>query len=202
MLKIDAMDICKTPIEKLDCKRINPFRIDFIQNGKNRSMESQAEEIISYMDEFFKAHQNEKIAITYSANVDQAEGIYAGYKTGKYSINGSNQAQLFSLIVKEIQKRSWQNKVHILPVPTCEKGGGKNVAKQINVQKAMKNIATHLGSGWYVLGLQNQNCTPESPFAIGGGVADKVWAHSPQQKYVHERMIAMLNGNIPTDLKR
>ncbi|MBA2367721.1 MAG: hypothetical protein H0V82_01700 [Candidatus Protochlamydia sp.] len=193
--------VYKTPIEKLKTARINPFKIDFIQNGKKRTAETQAKEILDYMSDFFKKNMNAKIAITYSANSEQAEDIYAGYKSGKFSIEGANQAKLFSSITKEIQQRSWQDKVHILPVPTCEKSGGKVVSKQEDVEKAMKNIARHLGGGWYVLGLQNQNCNSESPFAIGGGVADVVWGNSSQKKYVHDHMIAMLNGKISKDLQ-
>lgn len=153
------------------------------------------------MSDFFKKNQHEKISITYSSNSEQAEEIYAGYKSGKFSLEGANQAKVFSIVAKEVQQRSWQNKVLILPIPTCEKSGGKTVSKQEDVEKAMKNIARHLGGGWFVLGLQNQNCNAESPFAIGGGVADAVWGPSSQKKYVHDRMISMLDGKMPKDLE-
>lgn len=187
-------DFCKTAIDELEFNKINPFKIDYKENGMLKTAKVQAQEILQYMTDIFNTPPDQKIAITYSANTEQAENIYQGYITGEFSIGGSNQAEVFSIIVSEIKQNGWQNKVHILPIPTCEKAGGATVAKQEDVMKAMDNIAWHLGNGWVVLGLQNQDCKAGFPFAIGGGVANGVWAHSAQRAYVDKCMMDMHNG--------
>lgn len=189
----------KTPVEELSLNKINPFRIDFKKDAKNRTAQEQADEILNYLEEFFTENEHGRIAITYSANSDQAKDIYAKYDSGDYVIGGANQAQLFAAILKGIRAKDWQDKFHVLPVPTCLHSGGAQVSTKKDVVDAMKNIAKHMTEGWIVLGLQNQDTKSDFPFAIGGGVAGNVWKNTEQEKICQKFMLSMLNGIIPSD---
>lgn len=192
--------VLKTPVEELKLNKINPFKIDFKIGSNSRTAAQQAQEVLGYFDKFFSSYPEGKIAITYSSNSDQAQSIYKGYKTGQYTISGANQAQVFSTIVAGIKERNLQDKVHVLPIPTCLHSGGKEISSNEDINLAMKNIAQHLKDGWYVLGLQNQSTKPDFPFAIGGGVAGVVWKEGTTQRdFCQTQMLRMLNGDIPTE---
>lgn len=186
----------KTPVADLQQDKINPFRIDY----GHRSSKEQCDEIVKYIKEFQKAHPGKQIALTYAANTKQANDIYAGYKKGTTpTITGSNQAEVFGLLAKEIKKNKWDKNVHILPIPTCEwkevKGKKERVISDMkDVKKAMDNIQHHKESkNCFVLGYQNEESSSRYPLAIGGnGVAGKLWENSPQQAYVDERVHAWM----------
>lgn len=194
---VDPSQITKTDVNKLNLGRINPFKIDFketcaTEEEKKADHLKQAEEIISYFEDCLKAHPSYNIAITYSANSEQAEEIYKGYEGQKYSIGGGNQAAVFGHVADWIQKNGYQDRIHILPIPTCTKPGGKEVSTQNDVMFAMSNIKNHIDNDWIVLGLQNQKSNTSHPFAVGGGVASDVWK-DPQKGYVDRSMAKMLN---------
>ena len=197
--KVDP-NLRKTPIAELKKGRINPFLIPL---GK-RSVDDQVKEIMDYIQKFIPClgEKNQKIAITFSTNNDQAENIYQGYDTGEYSIQGCGQAKVFSEIAKQIKEKKLQNNVHILPIPTSLHPDGKVVSELEQVKKAMENIARHLSAGWTVLGLQNDVIRPGLPFAIGQGIEGLAWQYTEQEKYAGNAMRVLLEGNVPADLNK
>ncbi|MGE4350165.1 MAG: hypothetical protein AB7D28_10405 [Candidatus Berkiella sp.] len=123
--------------------QIEPFQVDFLDNkGKGISSQTQANKIIAEFERRLKADPNAKVAITYSANNDQAEDIIKGYTTGKYSISGSNQAEVIRIVIEEIKKRDWQDRAHILPVATSQHSGGSGVIRmdQVVISPISRNI--------------------------------------------------------------
>lgn len=182
-------------VKKLKKQFINPFFLAFNnfsdQKKQNEDYHRQAKEIFNYCKAFLQERPKDRIAITYSANTKQANEIYAGYEGNDFNIDGANQAQVFNLLVAMIKKDNLQGKIHILPVPTCTTSGGQEIASMQDVQTAINNIRNHLKHGWVVLGLHNQSSTAEHPYAIGGGVAARVWNGSEQQEYVEHEMASM-----------
>jgi hypothetical protein len=179
--------------------KILPFEISFKDcDDRIISAKMQAQEIIKFITEKIKDNPTTKIGITYSANNDQAEGLYAGYaKKKQYIIHGANQAAVFNKVTETIKTNGWQNQVRILPIPTCKhEGCVGGISTMTSVRKAMKNITTHAEEGWYVLGLRNQ-LTKKYDFAIGGGVSAKVWNQSPQQIFVTAHLKKMAKGLMP-----
>lgn len=170
---------------------INPFQIDYKKGSKAKTADEQFQQIRSYVQNFLDDPNNngKTLAITYAANTPQANAIYAGYKNGKApTIRGSNQAEVFGLLAEEINKRGWASKVHILPVPTCDFTplNQRTAVSMEDVEKSMSNIEKHLNDkNCYVLGYQNENSRFDTPLAIGGGVASKVWDNTPQQTIAH-----------------
>jgi len=171
-----AVNICKTPVDKLNPKKINPFQINFIENKQKRTSEEQANEIVDYFLNFFEKNPQGKLGITHSTGAKQAEKIYEG----KLDIEGRGQAGVFSLLSKTIRDLGWETQVHILPIAATN--------SQKDVEKSMQYIAEHIKDGWVVLGLQNQGCTAKSPFAIGNAE----WKGTPQEKYANKYMLERL----------
>jgi polyhydroxyalkanoate synthesis regulator phasin len=144
---------------------INPYKVSY----KGRTAKQQADQIMADFKRILAQNPKAKIAITYSANNDQALDIINGYKTGEYSVNGSNQAAVFHLVIEQIKRDSLQDQIHILPISTCEHAGGTGTLTQTHIDRDKQNIAKHIGAGWIVLGLQNED-TQKDEYAIGGGV--------------------------------
>lgn len=189
----------KTPVDQLQKGTINPFRIDYektIDDVKTkRTADEQFQDILAYIKDFQDKHKDDTppaiLAITYAANTAQAKSIYKGNDKGTTpQIKGSNQAEVFALLTAEIKRNGWDNNVHILPIPTCEYTifRQRKLAKMEDVVQAMDNIKTHKEMpNCFVLGYQNETSNnPETPLAIGGGKAEKLWKDTPQQKYVNE----------------
>ncbi len=182
--KPPVMDgVGKTKVDDLEHGCINPFKIDFKEGGRMRTPSEQAQEMYAYFEEVFKKDPDAKIAITYSANLEQAGNIYRFYENYKgkplppQMIRGSNQAKVFNELLQLMKKEEcgWGGKVHILPVPTMQydKNRDKKGVEKSDVEIAMDNIQAHVNEKWIVLGLQNQS-SKQGQLAIGGGVADSV----------------------------
>lgn len=166
-------------MKNLKNRKIEPFTVDY--RGKTPEEQEKAiwQEIQKRLDE------GEHVAITYAANSAQAEALYRGYLNNTVpDIHGSNQAEVFGLLAKRIRRMKIEDRVHILPIPTCKYGlSGRVIAPKEDVEKAVKNIQEHLKGPWEILGLNNGKPTPESPLAVGGGVSGKLWKGSDQEKY-------------------
>lgn len=169
-------------------QKINPYQVSF--GGK--TAQQQASQMLDDIEIIFVTNPEARVAITYSANNDQAEAIIKGYDTGSFSIGGSNQAEVFRLLAEQIKAKNLQDRIHILPISTCEHAGGVGTLKQEHVDRDMQNIARHLGAGWTVLGLKNEH-TPPGKYAIGGGVVAG-FSSTDLGRRVNEGMQQMTQG--------
>ncbi|MGE3317762.1 MAG: hypothetical protein AB7I18_00565 [Candidatus Berkiella sp.] len=177
---------------------IKPFEVPF----EGRTAQAQADQIITRLKEEIAG--GKKVAITYSANNDQAEAIYKGYKGEPFAIVGGGQAQVMAIVAKSIQNDpKLKGKARILPVATCLHAiQGNNNDKPVSknqVDRDLNNIAEHLGEGWSVLGLRNEK-TQKDHYAIGGGFATKLW--SQHKNYFDERMAKMTRGEFTPELQQ
>lgn len=190
-------------------KYLMPFKVKK-ENGKEEeevSAEIQATEMMQDFEAILNKNPNAKIAITYSANSNEAQKIIAGYKSGDpfEGGGGRNQGAVFTKLAEKIKKKQLQNQIHILPVATSETGGDSAIVNKDVVKRDMENIAKHLGAGWTVLGLRNQNTAENTPCAIGGGTT-KAWkvdgAGKEQKKICDAALTKMIDTKIAdlTDL--
>jgi hypothetical protein len=148
----------------------------FASNHKKYSSPRQQAEAIWREQVEPSLKQGKPVGLIYSANNNQAQGIYNSYQTGKIDgvIGGGGQALVFAEIAKMIQERKLQDKVHILPVATSMRGGDNTLpGNQVGVNhidRDVANIASHRAAGWDIRGMG----TPGGKNAIGGGFS-KGW---------------------------
>ena len=136
-----------------------------------------------------------KVAILYAANDDQAKKIMAGYEDGKIDgkmIQGGGQAKPFAKLADKIAAKEMQSRVHIVPVGTSKSGGLNEDGNQVDLammHRYLENIATHLGAGWEVVGMEHAG-----RFAIGGGASQywnevsPTWIEIDAHGYVTQKM--------------
>lgn len=120
-----------------------------------------------------QADRGPMVAITYSANNQQAQAIMDGYKhkDDNYEITGSNQAQVFGRLMKKIRAAGLQDYMHILPIATSLTGGNSPSVTENMLKRDLANVALHMACGT-VLVLQNQNTIKAGTHAaIGGGIS-------------------------------
>lgn len=151
------------------------FRVDYENNGASVSAKDQANKIIQEIED--RIQKGERVAITYSANSGQSQQIRDGYQQNTFPLlQGDNQARVFEIIADHFRNHGKKHMVRILPISTLTYDAQQNkhpVTDDIfNLE--MRNIATHLGAGWSVLGLQNQKSDPHE-LAVGGIIAGPLW---------------------------
>ncbi len=185
-------------------KRIVPLMVRWKKGENIISAKEQAELILQNFEA--EINKGKNVAITYSANNEQAKAIYDGYTSGSYSISGSNQAEVIKLVIKGIHKRKWENRAHILPVATCMKSGGKGEVSQDIVMRDLKNIAQHVGAGWTVFGYQNQDHENTTTLAIAGkgAISEAVWdnAANGNKPLFDSKVTEMIGGRFEGELER
>ncbi len=191
-------------------RKVEPIRISFHQPNqesipfeqrKSISAQQQADMIIARFRQEIEAEPKpgRNVAITYSANNEQANDIYNGYESGLYKIEGGGQAKVMELVAKAIISNGWQDRAHILPVATSMRSGGDGAVTATEVNRDLANIAKHVGAGWTVLGYQNEYSN-EHQYAIGGGYSSSVWKGENKNTFDNS-MVEMSKGEFKGALK-
>ena len=188
--------------QQLQLNRINEYYVPFQFETQWVSPQEYADKMLGDIRSLLKQNPDLKIAITYAANNNESTGIYHSYQNasasysdlenGGWHISGTGQAPAFAILQKTIfADQALKDKVHILPVTTVmhpvsnEPGnpfpGLTNEASKPHlelVKRDVENIAEHLGAGYMVLGLTNQESVKQDKFAIGGDNAP-AWRKNP-----------------------
>ena len=185
---------------KLQHNCINKYYVPFKVAGKYISSEQYAKKMLEDIQSLLKQDPHLKIAITYAANNNESTGIYQSYQNSSYDdlekggwhISGGGQAPAFAILQKAILTNpALRERVHILPVTTVMHSVSKkadnpfpNLEKEASkshselVKRDVENIAEHIGAGYMVLGLTNQESDLKGRFAIGGDNAPG-WRQPP-----------------------
>ena len=175
----------------LQLNRVNEYYVPFQladpndpKKSINISAQDYADRLIEHLKLLLASNPDLKLAITYSANNKESHGIYQSYdETVDYQqlqshgleINGGGQAPAFALLQQAIfRDPDLRSRVHILPVTTVLHSA-TDIPHAELVKRDLENIATHLGAGFMVLGLTNQQTLPKKRFAIGGANAAADW---------------------------
>lgn len=174
---------------------IKPFTVTYT----GRSAQQQADQIIAKFRE--EIANGKKVAITYSANNDQANDIYRGYSGAPYAIQGGGQAKVMQLVAQQIQADPvLKANAHILPVATSMHMGGDGQVNKAIMDRDLGNIAQHLGNGYTVLGYQNEDSG--NGYAVGGMNSRQVWDVTPNKEYFDQRMAGMTRGEFTPELQQ
>jgi len=174
---------------------IKPFSVTYT----GRSAQQQADQIIAKFRE--EIANGKKVAITYSANNDQANDIYRGYSGAPYAIKGRGQAKVMHLVAQQIQADPvLKANAHILPVATSMHKGGDGQVNKAIMDRDLGNIAQHLGNGYTVLGYQNEDSG--NGYAVGGMNSRQVWDVTPNKEYFDQRMAGMTRGEFTPELQQ
>jgi hypothetical protein len=114
----------------------------------------------------YRLKQGKKVAFLYAGNDLQAKALVAGYQTklhGKALQNvfkgGTGQAQLFSELSRFVDSPQKADQFRILPGATSLTDNPNSTGDETkaNIDNYFQLIAWHLGNGWDVVGLSNQN---------------------------------------------
>lgn len=112
------------------------------------------------------------VAITYSANYDQAVTIHKTYEAGHWNTNtsGANQAAVMQAMESLMRGKysSLQRRLQIAPITTMTYSDYGGRTHQQVVESDLEYLKFLLDKGWDILGWQNQSSIPG--YAIGGGI--------------------------------
>lgn len=162
---------------------------------KAKNPQKQAQDMFTLFEIYLNQHPSNKVAITYSANNEQAEDIIDGYQNGypdpKKTIWGGGQALPFHYLLKLILANNLQNRIHILPVATSLEAGGVGLVDHTHTKRDMQNIASHIQNGWKTFGLSDESKTT---FLIGGHNSPK-FPRSKEGLETKRLMGAMAEGD-------
>lgn len=144
------------------------------ESARLRSPESQAAFISSFLQDRIKV-RGEKVAITFSANDNQAAAIYESYGNGgklRGKIRGKNQADAFGRLLDSFPTELLLQ-MRLLPFATIKKGGNsERVIGAKEIVRDLTNMVQQCEQGWTIVILTNpDNLRKVSRYQIGGGKA-------------------------------
>lgn len=222
----------KSSIPTVSDHKIHPYKIPFAKTPaddgnlfydgweyRDYNEKAQAQKMFADFKKVLAANEDAKIAITYSANDQEAKDIVAAYNTGTNITLGTNQGAVIQELIKLINVAGLQKQIHILPVATMKYVTEHNLIEfdepqqnsketkiavtEKEVIRDIRNIWDHLNGNWIVLGWQNQD-TPDGKYAIGGGVSEDVWKDSqdkdnPSLKQLCDHALKLMTDKVLTE---
>lgn len=174
------------------------FQLDF-----NKLNNDQQADAILYEIQVSKG----PVGITYSANHQQTEALYAYYNKpndanwqnlAKQFTGSSNQGDVMRILLNKLKNHSnptLMGKFQILPISTMTYDRNGMAPSNFNwLQGNLENINHFISKGGYVLGWQNQLSKNPRECAIGGGVAGQVFNREMSQ-YVQNHLTAIADAS-------
>ncbi len=156
--------------------------LNFLLTFTGKTADQQATEILDKAQELVGTGVI-GVGITYSANYQQTQSINKTYTNGGWNTNtgGINQASVMTAM-ESLESSSYaklQGKMRIIPITTMTYSDfGSKTLDEVTADD-MENIENLLNQGWIILGWIN--VTGSKHYAVGGGVAKKIYAREPNK---------------------